>query len=76
MFDGKNCTYTTGAGVDKKTSLAEIVEIMSTIKEPPKIFVMDMKAMRSEVLTGNTIILGTDVADALEAAMGDNDGKI
>lgn len=72
MLDGKNCTYTMADGKEKKTSLAEVVEIMSTIKEQPKIFVMDIQIERSNILTGNTIILSKDVADALEEAMGDN----
>jgi len=67
-----NCSYqagTTAGGTNVKVSLAALMEVMKSIPEPPRILVMDIKMVKSSVLSGNTILLSKDVADALEEAL-------
>ena len=67
-----NCSYqvgTTAGGQNVKLSLAALMEVMKSMPEMPRIFVIDIKLVKSSVLSGNTIILSKDVADALEEAI-------
>lgn len=70
-FDSRcNCSYTSGTtGVQAKVSIAALMKLMKDIPETPRILTMEIKLIPSSVLSGNTIILSKDVADALEEAL-------
>ncbi len=64
-----NCTYTTSTGSDIKTSLPVLMEIMKSIPEKPTILTMSIEFTEAAMLPPNTILLSSDIANALEQAM-------
>jgi len=69
FLDTCNGTYTTSTGQNVSVSMEALLKVISGIPERPRIFTMDFTCLRNDVLSGNTIILGKDVADALEEAI-------
>ena len=64
-----NCTYTTSSGSDIKTSIPALMELMESIPTPPTIMTMSIEFRKAAMLPPNTILLSSDIADALEEAI-------
>lgn len=72
-----NCTYTTNGEEQAKISIAALFELMKNIPKSPRILTMDIQLKEASILPDNTIVISSDIANALEQALkdGEKQGK-
>jgi len=66
-----NCAYTTNSGEPIKVSIAALVKLMKDIPKTPRILTMPIQLKEATVLRDNTILISSDIAEALEEAIKD-----
>lgn len=64
-----NMSFTSSNGTQAKLDLVTLIKIMQDIPKRPRIFTMDIKLLEHPLLDGNTILIGSDIAKAIEEAM-------
>lgn len=64
-----NCAYTTTTGEKVQVSIPALIKLMEDIPEPPRILTMDISLVTHRFLPPNTILISTDIAEALEEAL-------
>ena len=68
-----NCAYTTSTGTPIKLSVAALLKVIGNLPKIPRILVMDLQLKEASILPDNTIIISTDIAEALEDAFREKD---
>jgi hypothetical protein len=73
-FWNQNCnlSYSTTAGDNVKLTLEALLDTIEKLPTIPKIFVMPIDVIRSNMLPDNFMLVSKSVADALEAAFKEN----
>jgi len=64
-----NCTYTGTGGQKVKMDIAVLFKLLGDMLETPQLFTMDIDLRTNNYLSKNTIIMSSDVAEALEEAL-------
>jgi hypothetical protein len=64
-----NCSYTSTSAGDVKVDIAALIKIMQDIPEVPRVYKMDIDLKPSPFLLKNTIVISSDIADAIEEAI-------
>lgn len=64
-----NCAYTTSGGKNVSLSVDALLAVTEKLPKRPEIFTMDIKLMHSKLIPENAIILGSNVAHAIEIAI-------
>lgn len=70
-----NMAFTSSNGTQAKLDLSTLLKVMGSIPKRPRIFTMDIKLLEHSLLDGNTILISSDIAKALEEAMGESNGS-
>ena len=71
-----NCAYTINNGEQIKVSLAALAKIMKDIPKMPRILTMPIQLKELGVLRDNTILISSDIAEALEEAINDKKSEV
>lgn len=66
-----NISFTSSRGTQVSLSLDTLIKVMEDMPKPPRILTMDIKLLEHPLLDGNTILISSEIAKALEEAMGE-----